>query len=44
MTHGGASLRTVPPENTVVNEMTYTTVLKIGGVSGTELHPHYDSL
>jgi hypothetical protein len=27
-----------------VNEMTSAMLLKIGGVSGTELHPHRDGL
>jgi hypothetical protein len=44
MMRGGASLRAVPPENTVVNEMTSTTLLKIRGISGAELRPHRDSL
>jgi hypothetical protein len=40
----GVSLRVVLPENTVVNEMTSAMLLKIGGVSGAELHPHRDGL
>jgi hypothetical protein len=36
MTRGCASLRNVPLENTVVNEMTSATLLKIRGVSGAE--------
>jgi hypothetical protein len=44
MMRDGASPRAVLPENTVVNEMTSTTLLKIGGVSGAELHPHRDGL
>jgi hypothetical protein len=44
MMHDGASLRTVPPENTVVNEMASATLLKIGCVSGAELRPHRDGL
>jgi hypothetical protein len=36
MTRGSASLRNVPLENTVVNEMTSATLLKIRGVSGAE--------
>jgi hypothetical protein len=40
----GASLRVVPSENTVVNEMTSTTLLKIGGVAGAKLRPPRDSL
>jgi hypothetical protein len=44
MTRGGASLRAVPPENMVVNEMTSTTLLKIRGVSGTKLRPHRGGL
>jgi hypothetical protein len=42
MARDGASLKAVPPENMVVNEMTSTTLLKIGGISGAELHPHRD--
>jgi N-acetylmuramic acid 6-phosphate (MurNAc-6-P) etherase len=41
---GDASLRAVPPEKMVVNEMTSATLLKIGGVSGIELCPHHDGL
>jgi hypothetical protein len=41
---GDASLRAVPPEKMVVNEMTSATLLKIGGVSGIELYPHHDGL
>jgi hypothetical protein len=44
MTCGGASLRAMPPENMVVNEMTSATLLKIEGVSGAELHPYHDGL
>jgi hypothetical protein len=44
MTRGGASLRAMPPENTVMNEMTSATLLKIGGISGVDLHPHHDGL
>jgi hypothetical protein len=44
MTCDGASLRAMPPKNTSVNEMTSATLLKIGGVSGAELHPHRDGL
>jgi hypothetical protein len=44
ITHGDASLRAVPSENTAVNEMTSTTLLKIGSVSGAELRPHCDDL
>jgi hypothetical protein len=44
MTRGGASLRTMPPENTVMNEMTSATLLKIRGISGVDLHPHHDGL
>jgi hypothetical protein len=44
MTCDGASLRAVPLENTSVNEMTSATLLKIGGVSSTELRPHYNGL
>jgi hypothetical protein len=36
MMRDSASLRNVPPENTVVNEMTSATLLRIGGVSGAE--------
>jgi hypothetical protein len=36
MTRGSASLKNVPPKNTVVNEMTSATLLKIRGVSGAE--------
>jgi hypothetical protein len=44
MTHDNASLRAVPPKNSAVNKMTSTTLLKIGGASGTELSPHCDGL
>jgi hypothetical protein len=44
MTCGGTSLRVVPTENTVVNEMTSAMLFKIGGVTGAELRPHHDDL
>jgi hypothetical protein len=44
MTHGGVSLRTAPRGNTTVNGMTFATLLKIGGISGLEHHPHHSNL
>jgi hypothetical protein len=44
MMHGGASVRTMPRRNTVMNGMTSATLLKIGGVSGLEHHPDHDGL
>jgi hypothetical protein len=44
MTCGDASLRTTPHGNTVVNRMTSTTLLKIGGISGLDYRPHQDGL
>jgi hypothetical protein len=44
MIDDNASLRAVPPKNTAVNEMTSTTLLKIGGASGTKLRPHCNGL
>jgi hypothetical protein len=44
MMHGGTSLRTMPLENTAVNEMTSPMLLKIGGISSAEPHPHRDDL
>jgi hypothetical protein len=44
MMHDGASLRTAPRWNTAVNGMTSTTLLKIGGISGLQHHPHHNDL
>jgi hypothetical protein len=44
MTHDGVSLRTTLRGDTTVNGMTFTTLLKIGGISGLEHHPHHDGL
>jgi hypothetical protein len=44
MMHGGASLRTAPRGNVIVNGMTFAALSKIGGVSGLEFRPHHDSL
>jgi hypothetical protein len=44
MMRGGASHRALPPENMAVNEMTSATLLKIGGILGTELRPHRNGL
>jgi hypothetical protein len=44
MTCGGASLRTMLPKNMTVNDMTFITLLKIGGISGAEFRPHHDGL
>jgi hypothetical protein len=44
MIHGGASLKTVPPENTTVNKMTSATFLKIGGVPSAKPYPHHNGL
>jgi hypothetical protein len=42
MMHDGVSLRTVSRGNMATNVMTSATLLKIGGVSGLEYHPHHD--
>jgi hypothetical protein len=44
MPRGSALIRVAPLENTVVNKMTSTTLLKIGGVSDAERRPHRDDL
>jgi hypothetical protein len=44
MMHDDASLRTTPLGSTAGIGMTSATSLKIGGVSGSEHHPHRDDL
>jgi hypothetical protein len=42
MMHDGVSLRTSPRGNTAVNGTISIMILKIGGISGLEHHPHHD--
>jgi hypothetical protein len=42
--HDGVSLRTASRGDTTMNGMTFTTLLKIRGVSGLEHHPHHDGI
>jgi hypothetical protein len=44
MTYDGVSLRIAPRGNTAVNRMTIATLLKVGGISSLEHHPHHDNL